>query len=350
LDDRGAEKARGEMSDVFVSYKHGDEARVHSLVSALEAEGLSVWWDRSLVAGENWQAEIESRLDAAKCVIVVWTRESVGLSGVFVRDEARRGGARGVLIPVLLDKVTPPLGFGETQAIDLTHWKSNRRDAFFRDLVGAVKSKMDGRPVPPPRGPMKRFVRRLSFSTVLMLIGGAFALNGFHSQEAVCSVPAISDACGTIGLGGQPTRSERLAWWARRPGNCEDLRKHAAAFPNGAYHNVAMAMLAAQQVTRTDVWVPSTRGPFPMYEPEKGSSVTKDAAKSAALVRAQKSAEAQCRLFAAGTLFRFKSAKAVPEDWDCDSSSTGVRCGLRFQTLCELEERKLEDRLTCGAQ
>jgi hypothetical protein len=127
------------------------------------------------------------------------------------------------------------------------------------------------------------------------------------------------------------------------------LRKHVAVFPNGAYHNVAMAMLAAPQVARTDVWVPATR-PLPLYVPQEGSSASKDAAKSAALVRAQKGAEAQCRPFGAGTLFRFKSAKAVLEDWDCHSFGTGVTCGFQGQALCELEERKPEERVTCGSK
>jgi hypothetical protein len=85
-------------------------------------------------------------------VIVVWTRESVGPAGDFVRDEARRAKGRGVLVPVKLDKIDPPLGFGEIQAIDLTHWKGSSRDPFFQDLVAAVTAKLEGRPVPPGEG------------------------------------------------------------------------------------------------------------------------------------------------------------------------------------------------------
>ena len=149
------------MSDVFISYKREDETRVGRLVQALERAGFSVWWDRGLPGGESWRLQIESALNAAQCVIVVWTRESVAPAGEFVRDEARLAKSRGVLVPILMDKVDPPLGFGEGPAIDLTHWKRSLRDPFFKDLCAAVQAKIDGREVPPAKGPMERLRRRL---------------------------------------------------------------------------------------------------------------------------------------------------------------------------------------------
>lgn len=88
-------------------------------------------------------------LDAAGSVVVVWTHESVGPAGDFVRDEAAQAKRRGVLVPVLLDAVSPPLGFGEVQAINLSAWKGKTTDPFFGDLCAAVTAKLEGRPVPP---------------------------------------------------------------------------------------------------------------------------------------------------------------------------------------------------------
>ena len=62
------------MNEVFVSYKREDEPRVGRLVRALEDAGFSVWWDRGLGGGESWRAQIQTALDAAKCVLVVWTQ------------------------------------------------------------------------------------------------------------------------------------------------------------------------------------------------------------------------------------------------------------------------------------
>ena len=41
------------MSDVFVSYKAEDRGRIAPLVQALEADGLSVWWDTQIAAGSD---------------------------------------------------------------------------------------------------------------------------------------------------------------------------------------------------------------------------------------------------------------------------------------------------------
>src|SRR3974390_2768650 len=123
------------MNDIFISYKREDEGRVGRLAKALQGAGLSIWWDRSLAGGENWRGQIENELDAARCVVVAWTHQRVGPAGGFVRDEAGQAKRRGVLVPVKLEKVDPPLGFGEIQAIDLTHWKGSPRDPFFQDLT-----------------------------------------------------------------------------------------------------------------------------------------------------------------------------------------------------------------------
>ena len=101
------------MSDVFISYKAEDRPRVRPLVEALEAEGLAVWWDEQVGGGEAWRESIERELDAAGCVIVVWSKRSTGPEGRFVRDEASRAARRRTYLPVRIDKVDPPLGFGE---------------------------------------------------------------------------------------------------------------------------------------------------------------------------------------------------------------------------------------------
>ena len=98
--------------DVFVSYKSEDRARLKSLVSALEAEGFNVWWDAHIGTGTDWRDEIQQHLDAARCVIVAWSQRSVGPEGQFVCDEAGRAKKAGSYVPIKIDEVDPPLGFG----------------------------------------------------------------------------------------------------------------------------------------------------------------------------------------------------------------------------------------------
>ena len=123
------------MTDLFVSYKAEDRRRVAKLVKALEASGFSVWWDAHIGGGSEWREEIERHLNAARCVIVVWSKGSTGPHGDFVRDEATRAVRRKIYLPVRIDRVEPPLGFGEQQIIDLTGWKGNLSDPRFQSLV-----------------------------------------------------------------------------------------------------------------------------------------------------------------------------------------------------------------------
>lgn len=143
------------MTDVFVSYKAEDKARVAPLVRALESDGVSVWWDAHIGAGDDWRATILRNLESAKSVIVIWSRRSVGPQGQFVRDEATRAVRRKSYLPIRIDKVDPPLGFGETQAHDLVGWKGDVSDDRYRGVLAALRErfgiKAKGRGAQTPR-------------------------------------------------------------------------------------------------------------------------------------------------------------------------------------------------------
>lgn len=162
----------GAVTELFVSYKSEDRPRVAPLVAALEADGVSVWWDAHIGGGSEWRETIESNLNAARCVLVVWSMRSTGPEGSFVRDEATRALRRGAYLPVRIDPVEPPLGFGETQAISLIGWKSDRSDPQYAALLAAVQAVIAGKPRPIPAAyqPNRGIGRRL------VLGGGAAAV------------------------------------------------------------------------------------------------------------------------------------------------------------------------------
>jgi serine/threonine-protein kinase len=130
------------VTDLFLSYKAEDRARVAPLVQALETDGLSVWWDAHIGGGDEWRDTILRHLEAARAVIVVWSRRSIGPNGQFVRDEATRALKRGSYLPVRIDKVDPPLGFGETQALDLHGWKGDRSDPRYVALLSMLQKRL----------------------------------------------------------------------------------------------------------------------------------------------------------------------------------------------------------------
>ncbi|MBA2466731.1 MAG: TIR domain-containing protein [Sphingomonas sp.] len=162
------------MSDVFLSYKAEDMPRVQPLVAALEMDGLTVWWDARLTAGSEWREDIQEQLDAAGCVVVVWSKRSVGPEGRFVRDEASRAQRRGAYLPIRIDKVEPPLGFGELQVVALEGWKGDRSDLRYHRLLSAVHSAIAG--AQPLSSTAAAGSPRLSRRTAL--VGGGAAAAG----------------------------------------------------------------------------------------------------------------------------------------------------------------------------
>jgi serine/threonine-protein kinase len=184
------------MSDVFVSYKAEDRRRVKPLVDALEDEGYSVWWDEQIGGGSQWRHMIETELSSAKCVIVAWSKRSVGEQGTFVQDEATRAQQRHVYVPVLIDKVHLPLGFGETQALPLSGWHGDRSDPRYQAVLTAVRRNIGGKPRPRSRRIVAPKVDRRS-----VLAGGAVAavaVGGVGLWELL--KPSAASASGSIAV------------------------------------------------------------------------------------------------------------------------------------------------------
>lgn len=124
------------MSDIFVSYTSADRPRVKPLVDALQLQGWSVWWDRTILPGKTWDQVIEAALADARCVIVLWSRDSI--QSDWVRTEADEAKRRGILVPVLLDDVNIPLAFKRIQAGNLAGWSGALPSAAFDELARAV--------------------------------------------------------------------------------------------------------------------------------------------------------------------------------------------------------------------
>jgi TIR domain len=340
------------MAHVMVSYKREDEPRVAVLVRALRANGLEVWWDQALPSGESWRANIQAALDEAGCVVVVWSHGSTGPDGGFVRDEAGRALARGILVPVAIDAVMPPLGFGEVQALDLKRWKGGAKDPFLLDLVDACRAKLDGKPTPPAKGPSLRLYRRLRAGAASLAVTGllgALATNVGGLQNTLCTLPVgqplLSDACGALSLGGRPDRDERMAWEARHPGSCADLRGFITRFPNGANRRLAADLLAAETAQRAPTWSPAPRTARGYVRQSLNAFPSADTAQADARTRAQADAATLCAPLDAYQ--RLAGVDVTPIAYDCRPGLDGGQvCALDYSAACHLESRALVER--CG--
>ncbi len=111
------------MADIFVSYARADKARVAPLVAAIEAKGWSVWWDPEISPGQEFDDQIDSEIDAAKAVLVVWTPVSV--ASRWVRGEAREAAERGILVPVRFEQARLPMDVRAIHTTDLDDWRED---------------------------------------------------------------------------------------------------------------------------------------------------------------------------------------------------------------------------------
>lgn len=106
--------------------------------------GIDVWWDRDLPGGSAFAEVLEQRLAEARVVIVLWSEASIR-SG-FVRDESTRALEAGKLLPVRIEEVVPPLGFGQLHALDLFDWDGAHDDPAFVAVSDEVRRRF-GQPL-----------------------------------------------------------------------------------------------------------------------------------------------------------------------------------------------------------
>jgi CHAT domain/TIR domain len=126
------------MADVFISYAREDHGIAQRIAKALAGTERSVWWDRDIIAGQDFSEIIERELDLAGCVIVLWSRYSVSSS--WVRIEAAAAAERGVLVPALIENVKLPLEFRRKHTIDLTAWEGDPSAPEFNPVRRAVEA------------------------------------------------------------------------------------------------------------------------------------------------------------------------------------------------------------------
>jgi hypothetical protein len=184
------------MSDVFISYASADRDRAKVLAETLAGQGWSVWWDRTIPPGRAFDEVIEEALDAAKCVVVLWSAASVASS--WVKNESADAMQRRILVPVLIEPVKIPLEFRRLQAADLSGWNGTQSDPQFMELSRAIQAlanrgsarKSDSVPAAPgpaPRPPPARAraertearrpsVQRHSKATLAAVVGVVLAL------------------------------------------------------------------------------------------------------------------------------------------------------------------------------
>ncbi len=106
------------MTDIFISYARKDANFAKRLHNGIEANGISVWMDNDITAGEHYTDEIDSALITAAVVVVVVS--SASKESEWVRREvlyAQQCGKR--IVPVLAADISLPLLLIDLHALSM---------------------------------------------------------------------------------------------------------------------------------------------------------------------------------------------------------------------------------------
>ena len=131
------------MADIFISYKREDQeehGRVRPIAEALSAEGYDVFYDVQVPPGSSWESVLQSKINAARAVVVLWSQASVDSD--WVKEEAEMAKNAGKLIPVFLDPVQPPFGFARIEGANLADWDGDLANVEWKNLVAAIKMRI----------------------------------------------------------------------------------------------------------------------------------------------------------------------------------------------------------------
>jgi TIR domain/Bacterial Ig-like domain (group 2) len=168
------------MADIFLSYANEDRETARAVAGLLESAGWTVWWDRRIPAGRTWRSVIEEALREMRCMVVLWSANSV--ESDWVKEEAEEGRGMGKLIPVMIESVKPPVGFRSIQAADLTDWNGSSDSLGARQLLADLEAVMGK----PARGGVHEpeDARDRPISTASAQVGRARASSGVQNDSS----------------------------------------------------------------------------------------------------------------------------------------------------------------------
>lgn len=144
--------ARNQPIEVFFSYSHSDEALRDELdksLSILKQQGVSVWHDRQIPPGTEWEAALDERINQAHIILLLISSDFLGSHYCYERETTRalerHDKGEAIVLPIILRPCDwKGSRFEKLQAlpIDLrpvTKW-SNQDEAFTNIAEGIRKS------------------------------------------------------------------------------------------------------------------------------------------------------------------------------------------------------------------
>ncbi len=106
--------------------------------------------DPHLQAGEVFDDVIETALQEAKCVFVIWSKRSV--ESLYIKAEARYALNRCKLVPVAIEVVDLPFRFEDIHTPQLLEWDGSESNPVFQNIVRDITAILGQSPAAEEQG------------------------------------------------------------------------------------------------------------------------------------------------------------------------------------------------------
>jgi hypothetical protein len=345
------------MSEIFISYKKEDRDRVAKIVDGLREEGLDVWWDQDIGPGQPWDQTVAAKLEGARCVVAVWSTLSV--AAPWVKEEAGAGKQRGILVPVRIHDVDPPLGFGLIQAADLRFWKGDRTDKAWTDFAETVRRILRGETVPLLERARRRATNRVVFGAIAAVgvlaaasLGVSLFLRSGSQPQASASEPAITPTSAPVAAAA-PSAQEQEAWAAALQAKTRaTYTAYLATYPQGRFAADAQAAIRSCRGIEDVRYEPFEQRANVVGVTRAGAFGSREDAALSARDEGRQRAEERCAALAetAGGLEDVEThAQPVASTPQClQPGPTSWTCNQQFWVTCTARKPVRSTREVCG--
>ncbi|HTE24150.1 toll/interleukin-1 receptor domain-containing protein [Flavitalea sp.] len=124
------------MADIFISYSSMDRTAIKRISEFFESQGWTTWWDRQIPVAESFESVLMAELEKSKCVVVVWSKNSV--KSPWVKREAEQALQSHKLVPVILGPVKIPASFSHIEAAFPDSWINTAENDEMQNLLNSV--------------------------------------------------------------------------------------------------------------------------------------------------------------------------------------------------------------------
>ncbi|MBS0456313.1 MAG: TIR domain-containing protein [Proteobacteria bacterium] len=176
--------------NIFISYRHTDQAMARRLHTLLKERGVEAWYDEAIGTGEDWRGAIAAALEAAPYFVLLFSKAAAE-SEQIAKELAAATYSKKTIIPVRLADVSPAGAFlyelaarnwfdlfpdGDARMVKLADYLAAlvRHGPDAMDAAQALRASL-----PPPTRPSMGSVLRRPWALgaiaalLLALIGGA---------------------------------------------------------------------------------------------------------------------------------------------------------------------------------